>query len=60
MTEFLFYLDIPLDPEALKVSTEKGLKPEVVVWIQEKIKEGSEIPSYDILNNQRTIEDFIN
>jgi hypothetical protein len=30
-----------------------------VIWIEEKIKEGSQVPNYSLLNNQRTVDDFL-
>ncbi len=30
-----------------------------MIWIEEKIKEGSQVPNYSLLNNQRTVDDFL-
>jgi hypothetical protein len=51
----LFYTDTPLDSEALECSIKNGLHPEVIVWVEEQVKEGSELPNYDLLNMTRSI-----
>ena len=34
----MFYLDTPIDSESLQLSVKNGLKVDVVVWIEERVK----------------------
>ena len=50
INEFLVFLDFPKDTKTLKASLENGWKVDVIVWVEERIKESSRLPNYDLLN----------
>ena len=31
----------------------------MIVWVEEQIKESSRLPNYDLLNRERSIDDFL-